>query len=761
MAVQASQFTASAPDSNNTTLTGVEAGSAKGSSAYRVDLDGLRGFAIALVVVFHVFVGRVSGGVDVFLLLSGYFFLGGQLRYALRPNPNLNPWWPFWRTVRRLVPALALVLVATLAAVLKLTPALMSGELAAQFKASMLYYQHRELTFQELDYAAAGQDTSPLQHLWSMSIQGRFYIVAILMGTVIAFLVSKLKLDPAKARLGAVVVLGAITVASFSYASRFGLVGTGANYYSLYSRAWELTLGGLLAFVPSKFFLPKKTAGLTAGLGMAMIAATGILIPTSLAFPGPLTLLPLTGAALVILSGNSNPVSSVLSSAPMTWLGQVAYSLYLWHWPILIIISVIAGYDTPPMWVGVIVIAVSLALAHVTHVLVEEPLRQHRRRPLAGEHPVREARESLRTGAGIARAVGGVVVAVLVAVILAVLPSWNHRVASANKPLDPEEYPGAMALQGAVVPNVEARPDPSLIAGMYPPIGHEGCMVFKPQDAEMMPPLDCTYGDPEAETTIVLVGGSHIEPYIIPLDVLGQKHHFKIIPIVRQACPLVVGGEWDPANDIVDPVCAQWGENAFQHLVELEPDLVISTSTRPEGRPGEGSATVDQVPQAYLNLWHRFAQEGIPFVGLRDNPWIFDVFGNPMDPNYCIVDGHSESDCSVPRAMSYSEVDPAADFLLPENQQWAVDTADWFCRGDVCPPQIGNVYIYRDQNHISNAYALTLTPLLWEALQPVFEALELPFEEMPEEELGAMLRDGMLKVSDAEVDVAKREALDN
>ena len=123
----------------------------KGSSAYRVDLDGLRGFAIALVVIFHVFVGRVSGGVDVFLLLSGYFFLGGQLRYAMRPNPNLNPWWPFWRTVRRLVPALALVLVATLIGVLTLTPALMSGELALQFRASMLYRQNWELSAQDLD----------------------------------------------------------------------------------------------------------------------------------------------------------------------------------------------------------------------------------------------------------------------------------------------------------------------------------------------------------------------------------------------------------------------------------------------------------------------------------------------------------------------------------------------------------------------------------------------------------------------------------
>ena len=127
-------------------------------------------------MLFHVFVGRVSGGVDVFLLLSGYFFLGGQLRYALRPNPNLNPWWPLWRTIRRLIPALVVVILAVLIAVHYLTPELMSDELAAQFTASMLYYQNWELMAQDADYAAASQDTSPLQHLWSMAVQGQFYL---------------------------------------------------------------------------------------------------------------------------------------------------------------------------------------------------------------------------------------------------------------------------------------------------------------------------------------------------------------------------------------------------------------------------------------------------------------------------------------------------------------------------------------------------------------------------------------------------------
>ncbi|SIP92227.1 O-acetyltransferase OatA [Corynebacterium afermentans subsp. afermentans] len=697
----------------------------KGSTAYRVDLDGLRGFAIALVVLFHVFVGRVSGGVDVFLLLSGYFFLGGQLRYALRPNPNLNPWWPLWRTIRRLVPALALVVVVVVGLVMAFTPELMGVELSRQVTASMLYFQNWELMAQNADYAAASQETSPLQHLWSMSVQGQFYVFGILLGWIIAVAVTKLRAKPEHARRAAIALLAVITVASFAWASRFGLEGTGENYYSTFSRAWELSLGALLAFVPAHRFLPQATAWLTALLGVALIAVTGVIVPTSLAFPGPVALIPLTGAALVILSGNANGVSKVLASAPMTWLGSVAYSLYLWHWPLLIIVTVIGGYATPPAWLGGLVILVSLCLAHVTHTLVEDPLRQHRPRPRGNDDPVAAARASLRTLPGVARAVGGVLAAALFAVALAVQPYWDKRVDSAEKALDPVNYPGARAIQGAQVPDVKPQPDPSLIAGVFPPIGLNDCMIFLPEAPDAMPGPDCTYGDLEADTTIVLAGGSHIEPFIVPLDKLGKEHHFKVATFVRQECPLVVGGPLNPANDIVSPECAEWGENAMQEIINLQPDLLVSTSTRPAGHAGDGRVSADYVPDAYANLWQRLAELGIPFVGLRDNPWMFTPTGEPMDPNLCVVAGHSEHACSMAADMVYAPKDPAAYFLDGGYAQWEIDTAGWYCVDGLCPPQIGNVYIYRDQNHISNAYAESLTPVLWERLAPIFEELSL------------------------------------
>lgn len=296
-------------------------------TSYRHDVDGLRGIAIALVVIFHIFVGRVSGGVDVFLLLSGYFFLGSQLRYAGRDNATLNPLWPIWRTIRRLAPALLVTLGATAALVKLLVPTLETSELYKQFTASVLYYQNWELTRQDLDYAAASADTSPLQHLWSMAVQGQFYAAgiafALLLGGVWRWIRSrrkdKMDADPTLDLnlngqrfmykvAGPILVI--VTIASFAYAARFGLVGTPLNYYSTFSRAWELTLGGVLAIYFTRLHVGRTLGFILVLLGLAAIFATGFVITETTAFPGPLTLLPLGGAALVIIGGASNNLLS-------------------------------------------------------------------------------------------------------------------------------------------------------------------------------------------------------------------------------------------------------------------------------------------------------------------------------------------------------------------------------------------------------------------------------------------------------------------
>ena len=694
------------------------------SHTYRWDLNGLRGVAIGLVVLFHVFGDRVSGGVDVFLLLSGYFFLGSQLRYAIRRNASLNPWWPIWRTLRRLIPSLSVVLAATVALVLWLVPQLMSPELAKQLPASLFHYLNWELIRQDADYAAASADTSPLQHLWSMSVQGQFYLFAIFFALGFAVLVRRRGWDDARVRRVAGPILIGVTVLSFAWACRDGLIGSPANYYSTFSRTWELTLGAVLALYLPYLRIPPRLAGPATAVGLAMIALTGFLIPVSLAFPGPAALLPIGGAVLVIAGGGDNATSRLLASRPATWLGGVAYPLYLWHWPLLIILTTATGSQTPPLWLGVAVIALSLALAELTHRFVETPLSQRSRRPTREQQPMRSALQSLRDRPGQRRAASGAVVSVVVVALLSVSPVYASYLTSLDdQESSPTLHPGAAALGGPAAPDwAPLQPDPAFVAGIRPAPTVDKCLVHRGAPVDRFTGEGCVYGDPEAEDTVVLAGGSHAETWMTPLAELGLTHGFRVVPFLRQSCPVVLGEHYGVSDD-----CAAWSEGAVERILELDPEVVISTTTRPihDGGPGP-----DLVPAGYENFWRILDEHEVAFFGLRDNPWVHGRDQGVPDANRCLLNhaagGVTFVDdpdpliaCAVPRAKTYEPVDPAAVVLANYPTAVAVDTADWFCGPELCPPAIGNVPVYRDDDHVSNAYAATLGDLLWERLRPV------------------------------------------
>lgn len=699
------------------------------SFRYRYDLDGLRGIAIGLVVLYHVFVGRVSGGVDVFLLLSGYFFLGSQLRYAAKPNASFNPWWPIWRTIRRLVPSLALVIGATFLLLLTLTPELLRTEITRQIMATILYFQNWELASQNADYAAASASTSPLQHMWSMSVQGQFYLMGIALALLLALGLHRTAKtagqDAASRKVKNIAgpILIVVTIASFIYASRFGVFGTPANYYSTWSRVWELSLGAVLVLYGADIKLPRRVADMCASLGLLLLIFNGFLIADSTAYPGPLSLIPL-GAAVLIIIGGGGKISRLLASKPALWVGRIAYPLYLWHWPLLIIMTKWLGYDTPPWWLGILVVAGSLLLADLTHRFIEDPLRQHRKRPTRDDMPVHRATQGMKTHAGAARAGGGVLVATAIVGLLVIHPVWLNTVSKADsETLDPEQYPGAMALQGADVPDgVELKPDPILVRGMQPIVAQMHCFIpdtlpgdtlFK-QDKNGDP---CVFGDTESDVEVYLVGGSHAEQYAPILDALGREMGFKLVPMLRQGCPIELG------DDVtVDEECAKFSEIVTDRIIDADPALVVSNTTRPADPYGHGP---DAVPAGYIQFWNELADNDIPFLGFRDNPWGFDDEGQPLEFDECYVATEDAVDCGMQRAEVYEPIDPAGPIMAHYDNMLAVDTSGWFCDEEDCPVVIGNTFVYRDMHHISTDYAMSLRPMFEEILQPFFDGATL------------------------------------
>ncbi len=684
-------------------------------SKYRYDLDGLRGLAIAFVVIFHVFVGKVSGGVDVFLLLSGYFFLGAQLRYAVRENASLNPWWPLWRTIRRLVPSLALVLGATTLAVANLTPELRNLNLADQLEASLGYYQNWELVNQDAAYGAASNTVSPLQHLWSMAVQGQFYLGAIIFATLIALLARATKVRSGQKLAGVPLIL--ITIGSFAYATWLQKSDQTLNYYSTFSRLWEMTLGAVLALFVAGLAFNSALKSACSIIGVLMVLSTGWLFDGASTFPGPEALYPLGGAALVVIGGGV--ASKVLASPFMRWLGGIAYPLYLWHWPILVITTVYLNLEKPSVPLGIGVIAVSLLIADLTHRFIEKPLMQQVKRPVRGENHVKAAWLALKKNkGGWFRIAGGLTVAVLVGASLAAPQTWRDAVAKQSEMrLDPVLYPGAAALNMARIPYAEPEPDPYLLVDMESPAWEDGCMAFFNDSPEEIVidrhPDKCVYGDKNAEKLMYVIGGSHAEQWMAPLDELGKTYGFRVMPVVRQGCPAYV----DERDENFHKDCSTFNQAMLERLKKDKPDIVLSTSTRPLLEKGK---YIDEAPISYRTLWDFLAREGIAFVGLRDNPWFLNPDGSGQLVSQCWDQSEDVEKCGRDRADIYAETDPAAPYLTAANQV-AVDTADWFCPNGHCPPVIGNIYVYRDGNHISDDYALTLAPLLWEKMGPLVQ----------------------------------------
>src|SRR4051795_8727244 len=326
------------------------------SGFYRHDLDGLRGIAIVLVAVFHVWFGRVSGGVDVFLALSGFFFGGRLLRTALTPGASLSPLPEVTRLVRRLLPALVVVLAASAALTILIQPETRWETFADQSLAGLGYFQNWELANTAADYLRAGEAVSPLQHIWSMSVQGQFYISFLALVFLSALLFRKL--FGAHMRAALVVLLSALTIASFVYAVFAQNADQSTAYYNSFARGWELLLGALVGALVGYIRWPMWLRSTVAVVALAAILSCGALIDGVKQFPGPWALVPVGATMLFILSaanrvadphvarlrGRLPAPNRLLATAPFVSRGSMAYSLYLWHWPLLIFWLAYSGH---------------------------------------------------------------------------------------------------------------------------------------------------------------------------------------------------------------------------------------------------------------------------------------------------------------------------------------------------------------------------------------------------------------------------------
>ncbi|MFZ4374404.1 MAG: acyltransferase family protein, partial [Mycobacterium sp.] len=561
----------------------------------------------------------------------------------------------------------------------------------------------------------AGEAVSPLQHIWSMSVQGQFYIAFLFF--VLAFVALARTRLGTRLRPAFIVLLGVLTTASFISAIVLHHSDQTAAYYNSFARAWELLLGVLVGALVPFIRWPMWLRTLLASVALVAILSCGALIDGVRQFPGPWALVPVGATVLLILAaanrastGDRLPLPNrLLAAAPLVTLGSMAYSLYLWHWPLLIFWLAYTGGAHAQFFDGLAILLISGVLAYLTMRFIEEPLRSRRTAldaaPATGT-PGRTWQARLRRPS----IVGGTAVILLGVTLTATSFTWREHVAverASGKELinlSGTDYPGARALiDHARVPQLPFRPTVLEATDDVPESTNDGCI----SDFDNASVINCSYGDPSATRTIALAGGSHAEHWITALDILGRQHHFKVVTYLKMGCPLttekmpLVMGDNRPY-----PKCREWNQRVMARLIQDHPDFVFTTSTRPWNiKPG------DVMPGTYIGIWKTLADNKIPVLAMRDTPWMVRN-GKPFQPADCLAKGGDTVSCGIKRSEVLSERNQTLDFVNQFPTLKPLDMSEAVCRDDYCRAVEGNVLVYHDAHHLSATYMRTLTPEL-------------------------------------------------
>ncbi|UFU07573.1 acyltransferase family protein [Ruania halotolerans] len=637
----------------------------------------MRAVAAILVAVFHIWVGRVSGAVDVFFVVAGFLITTSLLR-QVEGTGRVRVGQYFSRLARRLLPLASVVLVVVAVLAPLLLPGTRLRATFAEIAASAVYLENWALAAKSVDYLARDDAPSPVQHFWAMSVQGQFYLLWLLLVLV------ALHWGVRHLRRRLAVLMGALLVASLTWSVLLTNANQPLAYFHTGARVWEFAAGGLVALALAAGPRIAGRAGVITGwLGLAMIVSTGTLLPVSTAFPGWVAAWPVAGAVLVLLSGASTGgVQRLLGSRPLAWLGRYSYGLYLWHWPLLAFLLAHTGQSTAGIGAGLAIITAALVLSVLSTTLVETPIRT--RLPLGPWRTV---------------AAGAVVMLVLAATATGLGRAGNTS-ATAEPNHNIADHPGAAVLNDPDIrADADVAPYPALEdatkdkAAVYADECHQGQGTAEVRT--------CSYGNTEGDFTVYLVGGSHSAHWFPALETVATDNRWHLVSITKSACLFSTD---PPGSGDELEYCRAWNDNVVELIENNPPDLLVMTSTR-------GAGEAEQVPAGYPERWAEMGALGIPVFAIRDTPWW------PSSPLDCIAQHGAHSDrCAAPRTDFFATTDPTAGLADPPANVHFADLNDYICAPNLCEPVVGNVVVYYDNSHLTATYSRSLAPMLADAL---------------------------------------------
>ncbi len=629
-------------------------------------------------MAFHFGVPGIHGGfvgVDIFFVISGYLITGLLVR-ELEESGDVDLMRFYGRRARRLLPAVLLMTIATLAAVSFVFPPHEQLRFAKAAGATSLYASNGLFLWQSLNYFAPLSASNPFLHTWSLAVEEQFYLV----WPALLLLTCRRIVRPVRLA----VTIAGVTLLSFAVCVWLTRIDQPWAFYASPARAWEFGIGGL-AVLPwvTQWASRSKVLPVLGWIAAGALLLLFGLIREASSFPGYIVLLPVAATACLLVCGAAHSErgpARILRTAPFQWIGRRSYSIYLWHWPILAL--AVAIYPSLSAAQRLTCAVLTLICAALSYQWLEDPIRSN---------PWLAMRANRSVGLGICLTAIGAAAA-LGAALLA-----KYYTAS----------PGQRAIASAARPRSLAS--------------QKGCLV----EAKVAEPVACVFGEPSSSFTIVLFGDSHAGQWSGPLDSIATAEHWRVVTYLKTGCAAANVPVYDPRLHRVSDECADWRANAISAIVRLRPNLIVVSEFSSRyfrggpSNPGANSARDARWAARMKRSLNDLRGAGSEIVLLRDTP-------TPQrDMESCLQNaewrGLSKQTCDLHRA---SAVDPA--LTLAESQLADsipgvrfIDLTSQFCDDTTCPAWRNGMMVYRDASHMTNGYAVSLAEPLRAALLDV------------------------------------------
>lgn len=675
-------------------------------SVVRGDIQGLRAFAVCVVVGDHL-IGWPRGGfvgVDIFFVISGFLITGLLVREQERTG-RISFGDFYRRRVKRILPGAALVIAVTLAG----SWALFSRP---RFESTMhdalwaaVFAANWRFASVGTDYFQATAPPSPLQHYWSLAVEEQFYLVWPLVMVASVLLVRRF----GRAHLGRLAMAAAIglgVIASYIWAHHESTSDATTAYFSSFSRFWELGLGALLAVIaPLLPTVPRALRVTAAWIGLLGLVASVLLISASTTFPAPGALLPV-GATVAILWAGADLAPRLqwpLTNPVSRYIGDISYSLYLWHWPVIILGEAVL---TESRKVNVVIMGVTFVLAAVLsyHVL-EDPVRRSRWLTRGAARASFRRSRTVWTSLAIATLTFAVGVTGAVASMTRAsqsVPAW--AIVTPEQGLGPETTKLQEALAAALAEPHWPVLEPTMeeaIAGDQAPPDILKCGLLGSGRA---PAEECTWGSANAAHSAVTIGDSTSMGYVYSVRTLVDRG-WRVTTLGTFGCTYL-----DIPGKTREDSCEIRRQQALDYIRENKPDVVFSTFH-------------------YLNPDVESREEALAAFTEEIAPYVDEiVFVAPAPSSTNIGECYSPAkqpfDCagSVPRL--WTETAAMERRLAAETGASFIDSEPWFCVDGRCPAFALGTPLKRDLGHITPRYQEIIAPAFLEAL----EEADLPVE---------------------------------